>query len=216
MQVSYNEVVLVEPGEAGSIFGSSDFYDYVIVEGSKNFGKTWFPLINGYDSRLVPEWLADYNSSIVGINSTFVGTESMLHNHAFLYRPSDNISAGDTLLVRFRLYSDPFANGWGWVVEDLKINPLVDAVEEINNQPVVIYPNPGNGIIRINTDVAGSVNYKLLRYSIFNAAGICVIDNRTSGSSDTLVDISAYPAGLYLVVLYLDDGIKTIKYILIK
>ncbi|MEI8224945.1 MAG: hypothetical protein WCG82_03370, partial [Bacteroidota bacterium] len=49
--INFNEIVLVEPGEAGSLFGSPDFYDYVIVEGSKNFGKTWFSLTDGYDSR---------------------------------------------------------------------------------------------------------------------------------------------------------------------
>ena len=42
MLINFNEIVLVEPGEDGSVFGSDDFYDYVIVEGSKNFGKTWF------------------------------------------------------------------------------------------------------------------------------------------------------------------------------
>ena len=52
MIISYNELVLVEPGETGSLFGSSGFYDYVILEASKDFGKTWFNLIDGYDSRL--------------------------------------------------------------------------------------------------------------------------------------------------------------------
>lgn len=214
--VSFNEVVLVEPGAPGSVYGSSDFFDYVIVEGSKNFGKTWFGLIDGYDSRLFPLWDTVYNSSIVGDNSTFVGTESLLHNHTFLYRPSDNISAGDTILLRFRLYSDPFANGWGWVIEDLKISPLIDAVLEIKNHPLIAYPNPGNGIIKIITDVPGLDNYKQLHYSVFNSAGICLVNTRTPGSSETLVDISQYPAGIYIIVLYLDDGIKTIKYSLIK
>jgi len=213
--INYNEVVLVEPGEAGSVFGSSDFYDYVIVEGSKNFGKTWFGLIDGYDSRLFPSWETAYNSSIVGDNSTYVGTESMLQKHTFLYRPSANISAGDTLLLRFRLYSDPFANGWGWVVEDLNISPLIDAVPEVDNHTVVVYPNPGAGLIKISTN-QGMDNYKLLRYSIYNAVGICLINNRTSGSSETLVDISSYPAGMYIIVLYMDDGTKTFKYSLIK
>jgi hypothetical protein len=216
MLVSFNEVVLVEPGETGSVYGSSDFYDYVIVEGSKNFGKTWFGFIDGYDCRLVPSWETAYNSSIVGDNSTFVGTESMLQKHSFLYRPSDNISAGDTLLIRFRLYSDPFANGWGWVIEDLKINPLIDAVTEIINHPVNVYPNPGNGIFRISTDITGLENYKPLHYSIFNAAGICIVNTRSSGSSETMVDISDYPAGMYIIVLFLDDGVKTAKYSLIK
>lgn len=216
MLINFNEVVLVEPGEAGSVFGSSDFYDYVIVEGSKNFGKTWFNLTNGYDSRLVSSWESAYNSSIVGYNSTFIGTESMLQKHTFLYRPSDNISAGDTLLLRFRLYSDPFSNGWGWVIENLKINPLIDAVAEISNNPVKLYPNPGTGLIKISTDITGHENSKPLHYSVFNAAGICLINSKNSGSSETLVDISDYPPGMYIIVLYLDDGIKTIKYSLIK
>jgi hypothetical protein len=214
--ISYNEVVLVEPGAPGSVFGSPDFYDYVIVEGSKNFGKTWFKLIDGYDSRLFPSWETAYNSSIVGDNSTFVGTEAMLQKHAFLYRTSDNISAGDTMLLRFRLYSDPFANGWGWVVEDLKINPFVDVTTEIINNPVRIYPNPGKGLIKLSTGISGTGIYKPLHYSIFNMSGIRLVNSTTSASSETLVDISDYPSGLYIIILYLDDGIRTIKYSLIR
>jgi hypothetical protein len=215
MLINYNEVVLVEPGEAGAVFGSPGFYDYVIVEGSKNFGKTWFGLIDGYSSTLFPSWESAYNSSIAGDNSTYVGTEALLQKHTFLYRPSDKISAGDTMLLRFRLYSDPFANGWGWVIEDLNISPLIDVVPEINSHPVIVYPNPGAGLIKISTD-QGTENYKPLRYSVFNAAGICLINSRKSGSPETLIDISSFPAGMYIIVLYMDDGIKTIKYTLIK
>jgi len=216
MLFSFNELVLVEPGEAGSVFGSSGFYDYVIVEGSKNFGKTWFNLLDGYDSRLFSSWETAYNSSIVGNNSTFTGTEAMLQKHTFLYHPSDKISAGDTLLVRFRLYSDPFGNGWGWVIEDLKISPLVDAITEITNHTVKLYPNPGKGLIKLSTDIQDQDNYKPLHYSVFNSSGIRLIDARISGYTETSVDISSYPSGLYIIILYFNDGIKTIKYTLIK
>jgi hypothetical protein len=118
--------------------------------------------------------------------------------------------------LRFRLFSDPFANGWGWVVEDLKINPLIDVVSEMDNHPVMVYPNPGTGLIKISTDITGGANYKPFHYSVFNIAGICLRNATTSGSSETLVDISSYPAGIYIIILYLDDGIKTIKYSLIK
>lgn len=210
---SYNEIVLVEPGVTGSLFGSSDFFDYVILEGSKNFGKTWFKLIDGYDCRFVPAWETAYNSSIVGDNSTFVATESMLQKHTFLVTPSANISAGDTLLVRFRLFSDPFANGWGWVVEDLKINPLVDALPEVINHPVIIYPNPGKGIIKVSTGQQVSRN---VRYRVFNTSGICVADYTSHDSSEFQIDISKNPTGIYFILLYLDDGIKTVRYSLIK
>jgi hypothetical protein len=213
--INFNEVVLVEPGEPGSVFGSTDFYDYVILEGSKNFGRKWFSLADGYDSRLSSSWESAYNSSIVNGNSKSTGTEAMLKKHTIYYRPSDNISAGDTLLLRFRLYSDPYANGWGWVIEDLKINPLIDAVEVANSHPVRIYPNPGKGLIKISTDFTGQ-SARPLHYAVFNTAGILLADAKGSGSSETVVDISDYPDGLYIIVLYLDDGIKSFKYSLIK
>jgi hypothetical protein len=210
---SYNEVVLVEPGSAGSVFGSSDFFDYVIMEGSKNFGKTWFNLIDGYDCRQVSSWETSYKSSIVGDNSTFVGTEALLQKHTFLYKPSANISAGDTMLVRFRLYSDPFANGWGWVIEDLKIGSLIDALPEVTNHPVSIYPNPGSGLIKV---VTGQQINKDVRYRIFNSTGVCIADNISTGSSEFQIDISGNPTGIYIILIYLDDGIKTVRYSLIK
>jgi len=216
MMFSYDEIVLVEPGETGVAFGSLGFYDYVIVDGSKNFGKNWFNLIDGYDCNLYSSWVTVYNSMIVGNNSTYVPTEAMLKRHSFIYRPSDKISAGDTLLVRFRLYSDPFANGWGWSVENLKIAPLVDAVSEVTTHKVFAYPNPGNGLIKLNSDLKDLSGSKLLHYKIFNAAGICIIDNVHNGSTELLADISSYPPGMYFIILYTDEGIKTIKYSMIK
>jgi hypothetical protein len=76
MVISYKELVLVEPGAEGSVFGFSDFYDFVIVEGSNDFGKSWFGLVDGYDSRYIPSWETAYNSLLDGQNSTFVGKES--------------------------------------------------------------------------------------------------------------------------------------------
>lgn len=216
MFINYNEIVLVEPGETGSVYGSPDFYDYVIVEGSRNFGKTWFALTDGYDSRFVKEWETAYNSSIVGGNSTYTGVESMIRKHSVFYRPSDKISAGDTLLVRFRLFSDPYANGWGWVIEDLKINPLIDAVEKISYVPFTIFPNPGNGVIKINPDFEGAKSSKPVLYSIFNSSGICIKSDHITLDSVSIIDISGSSPGLYIIVIYLDDGIKTIKYNLVK
>jgi hypothetical protein len=214
--INFNEIVLVEPGETGSVFGSQDFYDYVILEGSKNFGKTWFKLSDGYDSRFLLSWETAYNNSIVGGNSTHTGTEDMLNKHTIYCRPSDNISPGDTLLIRFRLYSDPYANGWGWVIEDLKINPLIDAVEPLNSDRLKVYPNPGRGLITLSSSQGGSSFTRPVRYSVYNSAGTCILNDLTFGDSDTRIDISGYPAGLYIIILYRDDGIKTVKYSLIK
>ncbi len=215
--ISFNEVVLVEPGEDGSLFGSEDFYDYVIVEGSKNFGKSWFRLTDGYDSRLLKTWETAYNNSIVGMNSTAVGKESMLNKHVVFYKPSDNLSAGDTLLIRFRLFSDPFANGWGWVIEDLKINPLINAVESVpSDKSLIVYPNPGQGLVRISSDRADAGSGKPIRYSVYTASGFSIKDGYITGEAENTIDISDHPSGLYIIVFNVDGRIITIKYSLLK
>ena len=129
MIISYNELALIEPGESGSLFGSPEFYDYVIVEGSINYGKTWFPVSEGYDSRYQKSWETAYNSSIVENNSTYQGDESMLVKHTIFIKQSSHLQAGDTMVIRFRLFSDPYANGWGWGIEDFHFGPLIDNVE---------------------------------------------------------------------------------------
>ena len=214
MLISFMELVLVEPGEDESLFGSSDFYDYVIVEGSRNFGYSWFRLADGYDSRYVFSWLNAYNSSVTDGNSTYQGKESMLLKHSFTSVASSNISTGDTLMIRFRLFSDPYANGWGWVIDDLQIGPLIDDIADINYQQHIIYPNPGNGLINIRN--ISNTSGKPVKYNIYNAAGSCIITGFTSGAETDLIDISGFTSGIYFIVLNGDQGIRTLKYSLIK
>jgi hypothetical protein len=214
MIISFNEVVLVEPGEEGSAFGTTYFYDYVIVEGSRDFGKTWFHLANGYDSRYLDSWETAYNSAIDGNNSTFSGKESMLVKHTIFPKASSDIFTGDTMIVRFRLFSDPYANGWGWGIEDLHIGPLINSVEDIVLPLTAIYPNPGNGRFTIRQTETTAI--KPLKYSIFNSTGALVVNGFTDGSPEIRIDISKYPSGLYFIVIYRENGIQTLKYNLIK
>ncbi len=117
--IKFDEVVLVEPGSTGTVFGDEEFFDFVVVEGSVDGGVTWTPIGDGYDSRADAAWLAKYNSTIDGNNSTAVGEPS-------LFRPRvlnllDNFFEGEEVVIRFRLFSDPFAAGWGWSIDNLKI-----------------------------------------------------------------------------------------------
>ncbi len=214
MLISFNELVLVEPGAEGSIYGFSDFYDYVVIEGSKDFGKKWFTLADGYDSRIISTWETAYNSLMDGQNSEFAGDESMMVTHTIYPKISDKVSNGDSVLIRFRLYSDPYAHGWGWVIDDLLINPLVDQVEEPGFNGFVVYPNPGKGLITIKTgDTSGDNS---CRISIFNISGQCIVRNRLYSDNEILLDITDFRAGLYLIVISGKAGSETIKYTLIK
>lgn len=59
--VSFDEIALVEPGLSGASFyatGSNvnrNFFDYVVVQGSKDGGNTWVDLSPGWDANSFPE-----------------------------------------------------------------------------------------------------------------------------------------------------------------
>lgn len=214
MIISLRELVLVEPGEEGSVYGLSDFYDYVILEASGDYGRSWFELTDGYDSRIIPSWEEAYNSSIEGNNSTFEGKESMMVTRTFFPELSQLITDRDTLLIRFRLFSDPYANGWGWVFDDLVIKPLVDNIDEPEFPEIRIFPNPGNGQINIRTGKENGPG--LLQVRIFNLTGRRLYSGNFSGEEIISVDISGNPPGIYLILLNDGHTDKAFKYNLIK
>ena len=114
--ISYDDIAIVEPGDPGSVFGDDNFWDYVIVEGTKD-GVNWKPLVLGYDSRQDTLWYAAFASN-------GEGNPAMYRNH--LINLLTTFSAGDTILIRFRLFADESINGWGWSVDNLIIqgNPV--------------------------------------------------------------------------------------------
>ncbi len=116
--IKFDEIVLVEPGTSTD-FTSADFFDYVVVEGSTDGGKNWTPFANGYDSRDYAPWLAKYNLNIKDNISLEVGDPSLFRSRVL--NMLDKFKAGDIVMIRFRLYSDPGAAGWGWAIDNLKI-----------------------------------------------------------------------------------------------
>ncbi len=143
-KMRFDEVVLVEPGETGAEYGSEKFWDYVIVEGSKDYGKTWLPLVDGYDSGETLTWETLYNQKVSGNNSTSLGTKDHYIHREFSLTANGNFVAGDTILIRFRLYSDPYAHGWGWAIDNLEIQEKTTTSPEYADDPgrILLYPNP--------------------------------------------------------------------------
>jgi len=209
--IRYNEIVLVEPGETGSVFGSEDFYDYVIIEGSTDFGNNWFPLIDGYDSRIFPAFLNAYNSAISGMNSTYSGKQSMFQGRQFTSITSPKFSNGDTLLIRFRLFSDPYANGWGWAIDDLNIKSITTSIAPLKMNSLLIYPNPGNGIIYFAPEQDKAMGDIIC--SIRSISGTEIKSSVSDGLNGFVLDISDQPAGIYLIYLRNGSNISTIKYV---
>jgi hypothetical protein len=212
---TYSDIALIEPGEDGAPFGSGDFYDYVVIEASSDFGRTWFSLFDGYDAAFNSTWLKAYNGSLVDQNSTATGSETMFIKQSEFLAPSENLKAGDTILIRFRLFSDPYAWGWGWAIQDLEISPLIDGVEELSMEKLLVYPNPGKGIVRL-TGMEPLSEGRPVRYEIFNTSGILVSNGFIQGGNETVIDISHLSSGIYIIAIHSYDRIRTFRYSLIR
>ena len=159
--LSYDDVAIIEPGEPGTVYGNTEFWDYVVVEGTRD-GINWIPLADGYDARFDPVWLSAYNSSSSG-------NSSMYRNHQFDLL--NNFSAGEQILIRFRLFADGFVTGWGWVIDNLEIQQT--GIVNIGDPGEIAetyqlsqnYPNPFNPTTRISFRIAAKNKVKLVVYN---------------------------------------------------
>jgi hypothetical protein len=214
--VKFDEIVLAEPGETGSVFGTPEFYDYVVVEGSLD-GITWTPLADGYDSRANAQWLSTWNSAIdAGGNSTAVGTPSLYAPRTLNLR--DKFAAGATVQLRFRLFADDGAHGWGWAIDNLAIQNTVLATraETLTVGGLRVYPNPSaDGQLRVQARLAHPTAD--MQLEVRNALGQLLRQQQLPGTFSQLdqsLDLRALPAGLYFVALRAGAETTTCKVVL--
>ncbi len=163
--LSFDEVVLVEPGESGTAYGSDQFWDYVIVEGSTDLGASWVPLADGYDSRQNQLWLDQWNSDKdTDGNSIAVGDKTLFINKKINMTANGNFNAGDTVLIRFKVYADPLVHGWGWAIDNLKIQ--VDEKPPVITQVTPDYMFVGDTEIVLNAKVTDNTVLDSVIYEV--------------------------------------------------
>lgn len=206
-EISFKEVVIVEIGEPGTSYGDSDFWDYVIIEGSKDTGKTWHDFTDGYDCSIDPSFVTAYNSN-------GVGSESMYLWHTISLLENENLVVGDEVLVRFKLWSDPGAVGWGWAIDDVYIQatPNLTSTNNIvdNAKNLKLYPNPATGYFNMEFNSREIMNE--LNISIYS------IDGKLVYSEDKLIndkfineqiDVKNMNTGIYIIKLNTGKDIIT-------
>ncbi|RFS17410.1 T9SS type A sorting domain-containing protein [Emticicia sp. C21] len=221
--ISFDEVVLVEPGDDNSVFGDADFYDYVVVEGSYDGGASWIPFEDGYDATSNSTWEKAFtgntvNGTVMGadgepftsVDSKGVGTSAMFKRRTIKMLSTDNFVGGDIVLIRFRLFADQLTYGWGWAIDNLKIQlpppPPVLAVEPGLEKAVTLSPNPSPDEIQISTTLARPGRVKM---EVFGANGKKVMDREFIADINTFyqkIDVSNLAAGSYLVRLHTETG----------
>ncbi len=209
--LTYDDIAIVEEGDPGTEFGDEGFWDYVIVEASN--GTDWIPLADGYDARADSDWLNAYQNSLAG-NSSLFRTQTVNLLNTF--------SAGDTVVIRFRLSADPFVTGWGWAIDNISIQPTLVGIENVSAIPERFelsqnYPNPFNPTTTISYRLpsAGKVTLRIFDIKGSEVARIDE-DQKPAGNYKINFDASDLASGVYIYRLTAGDFTAQKKMVLLK
>ena len=113
----------------------------------------------------------------------------------------ENFEIGDTKLIRFRLFSDPYANGWGWAIDNLRIQiPVSAPVTTLSPGNILVYPNPFDDVINISVQANKNINE--LEFSVFNMFGQkihSIQNNNVTGEINHKIDLGNFADGMYFI-----------------
>lgn len=188
--IKFDEIVLIEPGDAGSVFGDPDFYDYVIVEGSKDGGVTWKKLVDGYDARSDAAWLAKWNSASQDNNSIAVGDPSLFRPRSINILATNNFVAGDEIVIRFRLFVDQLSHGWGWAIDNLKIQVDDTAPTILHNHTDYLRSNATTLPITVKVTDGSGLQSLTFEYNVNGGTVNAVPATITNGVDQYTLDIA--------------------------
>ena len=121
-----------------------------------------------------------------------------------------------TISIRFRLFSDPFAFGWGWAIDDLEIQNLETAVDDfVEEQNFDVIPNPASDEVLVSLNLEDSTDD--MKITIVDITGRLIQERSLTNQSLRIreqMDISELEAGIYLVnVIFNNRDVITKKLI---
>ena len=110
-----------------------------------------------------------------------------------------NFAEGDEILVRFRLFADQLAHGWGWAIDNLFIQSPVTSAENPASAAFSIYPMPVHDVLYL---VLNS-NVESLVVEVLDLQGKVVFKDILHANNDSNVnpevDVGFLSEGLYII-----------------
>ncbi len=203
--ITFDEVVLVEPGKAGIEYGSFGFWDYVVVEAAKSLDGEWYALgKKGWDSQLFAGWKTRFYSSTKpdgdSENSLAVGDSTLYRTHTINLLENKYVRTGDTVYIRFRLQTDATNFGWGWAIDNLKIQERVAlACDDVLASSTMVYPNPCKNEITVQGN------------DIVEVVIVDIMGRQVLRSGESTIDVSALQPGWYAVKIRYASGMVEVK-----
>jgi hypothetical protein len=232
--IYFDEIALVEPGDDGIVFQTNgainrNFYDYVIVEGSKDGGKTWKWFQDGWDCNAQTAWRKAWDSNVdVNGNSLAVGDPTLFKPRTINMLQSGDFKGGDQVLIRFRMLADVGGYGWGWAVDNLNIqgnNPnTVKVVKPLANEPTVeqtelkLMPNPSNtGQFLLTAKFEKAVGNLTLSVGTLSGTDISTMEFQGVGRElNQVIDLTRFVGGTYLIRMQAGEEVIVRKAIYVK
>ena len=231
-KIYFDEVALVEPGDQGEAFLNVDgtvnrnFFDYVIVQGSNDLGKTWSNFTNGWDANSFSIWQNAWNSKTDKEgNSITLGSPSLLKKREIDMLASGKFKAGDQVIIRFRLHADVGAHGWGWWIDNLNIqgsstisNPILAIEPGTKIRDLQVSPNPTSGRLLVQMPLLADGN-KEVNIVFSDMMGKLIFSKKYQVTGDMFkeeLELSALAQGTYLLQVQTGDKLISRKIVLIK
>ena len=231
--ITFDEIVLIEPGAEGAVYGDQDFYDYVVVEGSYDGGSSWIAFEDGYDATGNADWLKAFNTNIVkgtvvatngssieSQDSKGTATATLFRKRTINILSSGDFIGGDTMLLRFRLFSDELTYGWGWAIDNLQIQvpppPPILSVEPTTEKTIILSPNPSPDEIQVTTSLPKPGRVKM---EVISASGRKMMDREYITDISMFyqkIDVRAFDPGTYLVRLHTENGTIVKRFVVNK
>lgn len=202
--INFHEVVLVESGNTGALPGTPEFKDYVVVQGSKD-GVDWVNLLDEYDISSNSDWNIPFINGEPGSSDLYKFRAIDL---------LDTFEPNDEVLIRFILFSDAIQEGWGWSIDNLRIQTNVIAgISALEPQfALSVYPNP---IIDNAFSISVTESIGNTRLTLYDLNGQIVHQELVNINENSSISLSPeIKDGIYNVVLYSGTERVTQKVIL--
>ncbi|MCU4176687.1 T9SS type A sorting domain-containing protein [Carboxylicivirga sp. N1Y90] len=204
----YKDIAFVDAGESGSTYGDAGFLDYVIVEGSKD-GVNWLPLADGYDVDYSTKW-TDFTdgdiSKVPNSSDLFVSHSISLH---------DTFAAGDVILVRFRLYSDDASVGYGWVIDNLRIQDDGTGIFTTKKPEgtIDVSPNPAKDYLNLKLDTTKDGEVTVSIYDMSGAKELELNLFKDVQKWSQRIDVQRLKQGMKLITIEVDGDVFSQKFV---
>jgi hypothetical protein len=133
---------------------------------------------------------------------------------------SGEFNAGETVLIRFRLFSDELTYGWGWVIDNIKVQvpppPPILATEQTSERVLTLSPNPSPDEILISTNLQKPGSVKM---EVISSKGVKIMDREFLADVSTFnqkIDLKDLATGTYIVRLHTESGIVVKRFVVNK